>query len=280
MGPNTVREFERAGPATQLAIASAMHLNPSLRLWETLGDLAKAGWSELGDGIEGLIPSPNVIVDVGLASYLFQTEEDCLTLTVLQWDSKFRVRTRDPAPKLEAGGRVEELNMADQRRAIGVAATAIYKADLLFSLMNEPRLVVKAPPPRQQLRQAERKLGGDVPAAWYQLKWTIGEETASRADSGDGSYRLPLHHCRAHWMWVGHESENAEWRHGRRGPGWYTWRGHSWKGHPDFGIKLTRYAPEIDADGQSAAVISAVRQQATMAAQQAAIAAWQAQGRH
>jgi len=58
---------------------------------------------------------------------------------------------------------------------------------------------------------------------------------------------------------------------------WRSWRRHAWKGHPDFGLRLHDYAPELEPEGVSKDVISLVRQRAMNAAKTAAIREWEQQ---
>ncbi len=138
--------------------------------------------------------------------------------------------------------------------------------DVVLSLIAEPNLVKRSAPSRAMRRQA-RKAGANPPAlGWYKVGWTIGSEVRAQQGSGGADYTLPLHFSRAHWRRSERGKPSAERRPGRNG--WWVWVKHSFKGHPDNGIKLHHYMPTVEPNGKSAATIAATQQM---------LKAWQAE---
>lgn len=165
-------------------------------------------------------------------------------------------------PKFTSGtGSREEHKLRMARMAMS--------ADTTLSLLAEPRLVVRGEPSRSDRRRAQRALGANVPLAWSRVTWTVGAPTKAKDEPGDETHRKALHFCRAHWRRSHEGAPKAELRPGRSG--WWTWVEGCFKGHPDFGIKLSTYVPKVDPGGKSAAALSAMA-----ATRNAMVAGWKA----
>ena len=149
----------------------------------------------------------------------------------------------------------------------------------LLSLINEPR-IVEVRPGRASRRYTRRvrKLTGRPPMAWSDVSWTIGKRVASKhVPNGEAGSPRPLHWCRGHWRKADPGIANAQYIFlpRRSGWGWYTWVTDSWKGHPDFGIKLQRHVPRLEGEKPrlpaGISLLPGTKWEAMNAAQQAAL---------
>lgn len=125
----------------------------------------------------------------------------------------------------------------------------VFEISLILSLINEPRLVLSSSraATRQQRRRFERTHGRSA-MAWVDVTWTVGKSVKATCSEGAESHRKPLHWSRAHWRKSEESEASSVWVDAHYGPGWYKWIKDSWKGHPDFGIKLGGHNPIMDGD--------------------------------
>lgn len=130
-----------------------------------------------------------------------------------------------------------------------VTDSMIFVAHVILSLINTPRLVTRSNVPQKARERATWKLAySQRPTHWHQLTWTIGKPVKASSDvSHEEGHHRALHFCRAHWRKSEAGKPKAEWvtPYGRA-PGWWCWVESSWKGHPDYGIKLHHYTPRLD----------------------------------
>lgn len=134
----------------------------------------------------------------------------------------------------------------------------LWRTAFIISLINHPRKVARHEvlPSRQLRRQMERQHGITV-AAYTEVCWEIGKAARAKAGGGDPKYRMPLHWCRAHYRDVGREYRDAVYMPERGGSGWYRWIRDSWKGHPDYGVKLQSHIPRVAGERRASPGISA-----------------------
>lgn len=137
-------------------------------------------------------------------------------------------------------------------------------SDAILALIAEPRLVQKTAPQRCHRRRAERQLGPIGVPAWHRVSWTIGSESLRNKDRSGSGAPLPLHFSRAHWRRTEEHKPKAQRRPGK--PGWWCWVKWSFKGHPDFGVRLHHYMPRIGSEE--------AQRLATIMAADSAVAGW------
>jgi hypothetical protein len=130
-----------------------------------------------------------------------------------------------------------------------------YGLDILLALLCEPRLVKRSAANKSTRRRAARVFRNTPLPEWHRVTWTIGDKVVGRDRNQGTGDRRPLHFCRAHWRRADSGMPSAERRPGH--DGWWVWVSHSFKGHPDFGVRLHHYMPNIDPDGKSLAAIAA-----------------------
>jgi hypothetical protein len=274
MGPFTLKAWATATPEVRAELASAMHVSVSRELRSDLYNIARSLPDQTP--FEFAMPAPRVTVEFNDGAYLLRDRGAAVDLVLLQpsgWKEAYGIRFFKRFNKVQICGALQFF--ADRSREVLTMVSRGAFCDLLFSLMAEPRLTQAEAPTRQQRRHSERLTGVSMTGVWHRISWTIGAGSRSQNDLSDDGHRMPLHFCRAHWVHVGRPTDRSVLRCGSKGHGHYTWRGHSWRGHPDFGVKLGVYEPGLAPEGVSEPVVSALRKNATEAATAAAIRAWQ-----
>ena len=118
--------------------------------------------------------------------------------------------------------------------------------DVFCSLLSEPHLIEKTQLPRAERRRLARDMPGYDPSTRsYLVHWrpaTTGR-TSERAED-EPSHHKPLHFCRAHWRRYDRPTLHSIQRPGK--PDHWVWVKHTWKGHPDYGVVLHDYVPDIE----------------------------------
>lgn len=277
MGPITLAYLDGASAARKKQLAEAMYVEVDSLVHDVLNKIASARSNE--DPYEFAMPAERIVFSfrdclVSVFDFGDKVFFELLSTARAAYDDVGLVLfKRTNKGKASHGATVLHEQLSGD--FYGSLTSRAFLCDILLSLMNEPRLIKNTPPPRNHRRRARRILGDNVPAFWTRVSWTIGEEVAAKGSDGTGNFRMPLHFCRGGWMYLPEGKKGDEWCPIRKR--WRSWRRHSWKGHPDFGIRLHNYAPEVEPEGVSKDVISLVRKRATEAAKKAAIRAWEQQ---
>ncbi|MFC4734110.1 hypothetical protein [Salipiger abyssi] len=274
MFSRTLEFWAGASPRHRAFLADAMHVGVAPELHADLREISQSLPDEVV--FQFSMPSSRVVVEFSDVAVLVEDQGKCALIRLAVDGGELCVKVFKGSESVQMSTQVERKYGRLSRFSRALLARVLI-IDLLFSVMAEPRLVKAEATPRQQRRSAERMLGATMTGAWHKVSWTVGENIAPKVATSDDFHRMPLHFCRAHWLFVGRATENSVLRHGARGHDYYSWRSHSWKGHPDFGIRLSHYEPKLSAGDVSEAMIDAARRNATVAASAAAVAAWQHQ---
>jgi len=150
--------------------------------------------------------------------------------------------------------------------------------EIILNAIAEPRLIAKRPPCRQFRKNVQRAIGAAPLPAWSFISWSVGDTTHPKQDDGSDTWRAPLHFSRAHWRRAKGTEPSARPRDGKKGL--WIWVASSWKGHPDFGIKLHHYIPRAKGEAFNAARLPdrpAAGLEISDAAASCAVRAWRAQ---
>ncbi|WP_118135166.1 hypothetical protein [Oceanicella sp. SM1341] len=272
MGPLTLQAFTNGTPDLRHALADAQHFLIEDRMFETVNRVINdinAAHPNAPCALQLMMPAPTTVFETSnWAAMMNAASDGCVQMWFATRDEGFTpiccFRSRSTSFQPRAPLR--------SREQIQLACSLAQRLDLLADLISEPRLVRRRDLGRQMRRAAERATSGVAPAAWHSVSWTVGDEVCPKSADALASHRLPLHFARAHWRKYDQETAHSELRPGR--PGHWVWVKHAWKGHPDYGIRLHHYTPDIDPDGKSAAVIADAKRSATEQARAAAIEAW------
>lgn len=142
-----------------------------------------------------------------------------------------------------------------------LVSTSSLRLSMIFSLINEPRLVKKFEATEDENstehQDRVRKITGKAAQAWTNVRWTVGKavKAKGRKRTSESAGR-PLHWCRAHWRSCKAGDAGAQWveRKSVGKFGWYKWIKDCWKGHPRYGIKLQRHEPAMPGEKRPGAV--------------------------
>lgn len=274
MGPFTLEAWRKGSPETRTILAGAQHVFAPEKVLCKIREILNQIPREAPVFWEFSMPAPVVVVEREDGAVLFKDEGETVLMQVLSRpDGRVRLYKRTGKIQFSAWfGAVDDPNEGVAGAFTSLAAVS----DILFSLMANPRLMEKRPCSRQQCRAASRATGLRMPAGFYaELKWTVGETTAAKDADDSTDIRKPLHFSRAHWRRAA--AHHGKWVDRLGYDGRWQWVSHAWKGHPDFGICLHHYFPDLDLDGASADVVAAVQAAATQQAAAAAVAQWQGQ---
>lgn len=129
------------------------------------------------------------------------------------------------------------------------------ETSILISLINTPRKAIIRPAEgadwTKRHRSAVVRATGRAATAFQTVTWELGRRLGADGAPIDGKgHPKALHWCRAHWRAAAEGEPKAEWVDVpfRGGWGWYCWVADSWRGHPDYGIKLQRHEPRMPGD--------------------------------
>ena len=128
----------------------------------------------------------------------------------------------------------------------GVAA----RIALIWTLINEPRFVVRGAPPRPQRRSV---IGmGFAVDAWTRVSWRVGADVRAKVSRDGAMHNQPLHYRRGHWRRAQEHYEGAMQRPQALNPAhralWWQWIDGYWAGHPAFGVRTHYHTPRIEGD--------------------------------
>lgn len=276
MGPNALRVFANGSPTLKKLLAKAQHFLIDEPLFDTAESIQRDTFEAHGQlHFSGDLPAPVVVVEIEQAGLtVFERVPEGIGVIIpgamphMTDVSHVAVYNRGVKPSDDCFRANDEL---DTKRLSDLHLLGHVNAiDILFSLIAEPRLTRLTQPVRADRRRAQRALGDTPLPVWHKVGWNLGETTTPKRQPADDGHRMPLHFCRAHWVRSEQGKPKAEQRAGH--PGWWTWRRHSWKGHPAFGIKLHHYSPSLN--DKSADLIDRTKLAASRAASAAAIEGW------
>ncbi len=112
-----------------------------------------------------------------------------------------------------------------------------------FSLINQPRFVVRDASGTRQQRKAAQRAHGVAVEAWHKISWNINEPVHVKETESDRTFKMPLHYCRGHWRKANNHWDNVEFIQGE----WRKWINGHWRGHPAYGITKGYHAPKLKA---------------------------------
>ena len=119
---------------------------------------------------------------------------------------------------------------------------ALLHVSLLFSLINQPRFVVRDAAGSRQSRKHMQRKHGISTGAWHKIEWNLGEPVKAKRDSDKGGWRMPLHYTRGHWRKAQEHWDDVVIRKDNQP---YKWIDGFWSGHPAYGVKKSYHAPKL-----------------------------------
>lgn len=284
MGPSSLKNYEEGTPLLRRILSSAQHFMIDQNVFDTVTSIQKSAAQENVWAFDAALPAEHCVIEFETSGVVIYSRGPGDTVNVRMpgflpahvWDHPIASYSRGVYGPEDIPVRIHKEAPASHVDP-QLMLQAVHAMDILFSLIAEPRLTTMTPPPRPARRRAQRVLKGVVPA-WNVVTWRVDAPTKPKNSDAQPGTRMPLHFCRAHWMHGEEGWPKAVQRPGK--PGWWVWRRHSWKGHPDFGVKLHRYRPRLDEDpkrkiGIVPTISSETALDATNAAGQSAVAQWE-----
>lgn len=252
MGPSTLKFYERVRKSSGYRptldfLEHAQHFLISPEIAKATADICEETLRPLGDvageytltdlTVDWHLPADTVVFEINEAVYLVaETPDDQVAIEQVGLPGAIATPLRGALDHQRAVGTPAELEVHLVRVAIFLES--------LCALLMQPRLVEIGQPSDKDRERARWKLGASrVPAAWHQVTWTIGKPTKAKSDASEPGYRMPLHYTRAHYRRA--EEHHARSRQLAGQDGWWTLVSGHWRGHPDFGIKLHHYTPQL-----------------------------------
>lgn len=275
MGPATLNLYQNASPTLRKLLENAQHFLIAKDVFRTVCQFQEDTFKQTSRlQFNGDLPAPITVVEVEDAGLcIFEMTDQGVGVVIpgaLKLDhAHVAVYSRGMLPGDECFKASDSL---DTKRLSDIELIGhIHSVDILFSLMAEPRLTNTVQPVRAERRRAQRAAGAFPMPAWHKVGWNLGAPTTPRAQEADDAHRMPLHFSRAHWVRSKQDHPKSEARAGH--PGWWTWRRHSWKGHPAFGVKLHHYTPTLG--DASVGLLDNMKLASARAASAAAVSQWE-----
>ena len=266
MGPLTRRAYLATTDLEQRAdMETAAHIHVSREMWARINELVKL----LPDDacFEGRLPAPVVVLEIeGLRSVLFTSngewvgvmclaEEGSPTLNLALCFYQKRGNHMRFSDTSFLGEPKENLLGLNEFQAL--VHMICNKADLLFSLMAEPRFIVQNPVSRLKRAMSGKATGRPaLRHTWVKIGWTIGGSTTPKSTIAGSAPARPFHMVRAHWRnYFDRHTKSAEERPYR--PGWWVWVEAYYSGNPALGEIKHHYRPKLEDPGKSSRVVHA-----------------------
>ena len=123
-----------------------------------------------------------------------------------------------------------------------VLGHSIISIGLTFSLINQPRFVIRSETGTRQLRRQMNRGHGIATDAWHKIQWNLNEPVVEKDKGERGGWHLPLHYTRGHWRRGQPHWENIVIRKDGLP---YKWIEGFWSGHPAYGFKKSYHAPTV-----------------------------------
>lgn len=133
-------------------------------------------------------------------------------------------------------------DVPDDADVQNVALSLILHTAMLFSLINQPRFVVRGKAGTRQLKRRMHRGYGISTDAWHKIQWNITEPVKAKDDSDRGGWRMPLHYTRGHWRKAQDHWDDVVIRKDGQP---YKWIEGFWSGHPAYGVKKSYHAPKL-----------------------------------
>ena len=124
----------------------------------------------------------------------------------------------------------------------GALGHSILSTGLIFSLINQPRFVIRSETGTRQLRRQMNRGHGIATDAWHKIQWNLNEPVVEKDKGERSGRRLPLHYTRGHWRRGQPHWENIVIRKDGLP---YKWIEGFWSGHPAYGFKKSYHAPTV-----------------------------------
>lgn len=278
MTPTASALYKCAGQNIKLILSEAQYFSPSQKLLSDCRIIAENDCRGLNSDdivfFASPMPAHNVVIDCGINGEFYiqkdKTNDHDRFISVIS-NSRIEPLVGIIDNVLRRYDITNSLYFISDSEVLILA----HFIDVLLNIIAEPRLIVKTAPLRAHRKRAARLLGAVPLPAWHSVSWIVGGATKPKRDSGRENWRAPLHFSRAHWRRSAGTEPKAQTRDGK--PGYWILVASSWKGHPDYGVKLHHYRPRANgerASATSAAPMPPATAAATQAAHDAAIQAW------
>lgn len=130
----------------------------------------------------------------------------------------------------------------DNDKEQSLMASIMMTVTTVFSLINQPRFVVRGKSGTRQTRKQMHRGHGISTDAWHKIQWNITEPVKAKDDSDRGGWRMPLHYTRGHWRKAQDHWDDVVIRKDGQP---YKWIEGFWSGHPAYGVKKSYHAPKL-----------------------------------
>jgi len=113
---------------------------------------------------------------------------------------------------------------------------------MFFSLVNQPRFVVRRAAGSRPARKRMAKSHGIPTDSWHKIEWNLNKPRVEVGEKLGGGWNMPLHYKRGHWRKAQEHWEDVVIR---KDGNPYKWIEGYWAGHPAYGTKKSYYAPKL-----------------------------------
>lgn len=256
MGPVALQWWKIGSDADQKLLAGSQHILIDDMMFKAACDIFLHTFpnDESSYAPQWTLPAPRVLIEMDHACALIRrrghTEYVDITYCNPGKEIFYQVGSKSRSRDLWFETGMSEEAEAWLSQIVGIL-------DICLALISEPRIVRASPVPRAMRKRSEKANVSPPALGWHKVGWTVGSETKAKQGAGGQDHSMPLHFCRAHWRRSEPGKPSAEKRPGRNG--YWVWVKHSFKGHPDNGIKLHHYMPRVDPSGKSAPIIAATK---------------------
>ena len=139
-------------------------------------------------------------------------------------------------------------------REEGIWSKAAMQLEVLFSLIQQPRIVRQSRPEKDKSGMRARGINPRK-VSWQRISWWPEQEVCAKASNGRGSPKA-LHFARAYWARAKEGEPKATNKRplpDRSGfyPGWWRKVRHSWRGDPKYGVVLHHNTPRMSREDQN-----------------------------
>lgn len=130
----------------------------------------------------------------------------------------------------------------NNEREHSLMASIMMTVCTVYSLINQPRFVVRGKSGTRQGRKQMLRGHGISLDAWNKISWNIGEPVKAKDDHSKGGFHMPLHYTRGYWRKAQDHWDNVVIRKDGQP---YKWVEGYWAGHPAYGVKHSYHAPKL-----------------------------------
>jgi len=121
-------------------------------------------------------------------------------------------------------------------------ASILLTTATIFSLINQPRFVVRGKSGTRQGRKHMHRGHGISLDAWSKISWNIGEPVKAKDDHTKGGFHMPLHYTRGYWRKAQDHWDDVVIRKDGKP---YKWVEGYWAGHPAYGVRHSYHSPKL-----------------------------------